>query len=217
VKTREQIDECWTHILRIPSSQRDGQLLQQLQEDYATPAARWLVNRKMGLGLSREDIDEVVSDACQALWNHFDVGRGQRPSAYFHTVVENGARDRLRQYVSRKGSLIRGSVPLTPEILATSPDDGDHKNPHDKVEDKELFGAIDVAKSRCTPREKLAFEARFSGRVSNNWSEELVRKHGKDSHYWRKASDDALIRIKTFLKSHGFMPDSQEGDTRAAL
>src|SRR5688572_12755696 len=135
--TREERDAQWREILKIPPSARNERLFHQLQRDFGRPMEAWLVRNKLGPVLTREDIEEVVSDACFALWERFDASRGDRPSAYFHASVKNGTCERLRHFVARKASLLRGSTRLTPDADAKAVRSARALSGLDAMEDQE--------------------------------------------------------------------------------
>lgn len=77
---------------------REEAALHDLRQTYTAYLCQ-VARRIIGMTMTEEDIEEVVSDAFYQLWSHagnLDIGKGSL-RAYLTAVVRNGAKNKLRK------------------------------------------------------------------------------------------------------------------------
>ena len=70
---------------------------------------------------------------------------------------------------------------------------------------------IDEAVAKLTDRQRTAFKRRFGAGGGKHWARCLETETGTPAKRWRKASDEAISKVRAYLIEHGVHYSHEEG------
>ena len=183
-------------------ARRDESVVRKLERAYATPLRQHLA-RSRGTFLDGHDIDDIVAQALDAVWNTFHRNRGSSVRWFFFHVAKRRLQDRLRRNSSRRNAELEAARIADVEARNESTPDEVLADQDNCETDARINGMLEDAVDRLTERQRKALNRRFIAGGGPHWAKRLEEETGTPAKQWRKASDEARSIVRAYLVDHG--------------
>jgi DNA-directed RNA polymerase specialized sigma24 family protein len=192
-------------------ARQDESVLREIDRAYA-PGLRRLLRKARGDGLNDDDIEEILADTLLDVWLKYGPRCGAAVRTYYFISGKANLIDRLRTNDRYRCALekVRSTIGSASDSVGNVSD-----VVFDRIERSNIAAQIklliDESLGMLTPRQRLAFTHRFKSGNSDSWAKDLAVDQGRSPQYWRKASDEARLKVRDFLTQSGVTYSSKGG------
>jgi DNA-directed RNA polymerase specialized sigma24 family protein len=185
----------------------DESVLRDIQDAYERSLRR-LLERSLGSALNDHDVDDILSQTLSQTWKGYGENRGGSVRHFYFSVGKRRLQDHLKRNLRRQ----RREEAAAAQIIAArdrmSPP-GDECILSEEVQAtaagtaKAVLTLVDDAVGTLTARQRRAFLCRFGAAGGDKWAKHLETETGVPAKQWRKASDEARVKVREHLIKHG--------------
>lgn len=193
-------------------ARHDESVVADIQQAYGE-SLRKKIESFRGPRLNEHDIDDVIAQAVNETWTSYVVDRGLTVRAFLFRVAKRRTQDRLRRNYRRQTAELEAAK-ISAITLEGQPAADELFSQRESY--VAVIQLVDAALDTLTDRQRTAFKRRFAAGDRSGWAKLLEQETGIPAKQWRKASDDALKKVRAYLNSHGVRFSRQEGHYEVA-